>query len=144
MLRGDFGESIGSGGRSVSSLLWDVAPNTFRLNVLALITSLAVAIPAGLLAAVRRQSAFDGGLMVLSTPGISFPSFWLGLMLIIVFAMVLRWLPPFGLTDWKSYMLPVLVLSTEQMALLARLTRSATLEVIEQEVRDNRARQRPE
>jgi peptide/nickel transport system permease protein len=133
MLRGDFGESIGSGGRSVSSLLWDAAPNTFRLNVLALITSVAVAIPAGLLAAVRRQSAFDGGLMVLSTLGISFPSFWLGLMLIIVFAMVLRWLPPFGLTDWKSYLLPVLVLSTEQMALLARLTRSATLEVIEQE-----------
>ena len=52
---------------------------------------------------------------------------------IIVFAMVLRWLPPFGLSDWKSYLLPVLVLSTEQMALLARLTRSATLEVIEQE-----------
>jgi peptide/nickel transport system permease protein len=71
--------------------------------------------------------------MLVSTLGISFPSFWLGLMLIVLFALILRWLPPFGISDWKSYLLPVFVLAAEQMALLARLTRSATLEVMEQE-----------
>jgi peptide/nickel transport system permease protein len=133
MAHGDFGESIGSGGRTVGSLLWDAAPNTLELNALALTVSVLVAIPAGVLAAVRRYSVFDGGLMVFSTVGISFPNFWLGLMLIVVFALVLRWLPPFGMSDWRSFLLPVFVLAAEQMALLARLTRSATLEVLEHE-----------
>jgi peptide/nickel transport system permease protein len=133
MLRGDFGESVGSGGRSVASLLLDAAPNTFQLNVLALLFSIALAIPAGILAAARRASWFDGGLMVGSTLGISLPNFWLGLMLIVLFSLTLRWLPPFGMNDWKSYLLPVFVLASEQMALLARLTRSATLEVMGQE-----------
>ena len=133
MLRGDFGESIGFGGRTVTSLLRDAAPNTLQLNVLALVISVGVAVPAGVLAASRRYSLFDGGLMLVSTLGISFPSFWLGLMLIVLFALILRWLPPFGISDWKSYLLPVFVLAAEQMALLARLSRSATLEVMEQE-----------
>lgn len=133
MLHGDFGESIGFGGRAVASLLLDAAPNTLQLNVLALVISVGVALPAGVIAASRRYSLFDGGLMLLSTLGISFPNFWLGLMLIVLFALILRWLPPFGISDWKSYLLPVFVLAAEQMALLARLTRSATLEVMEQE-----------
>ncbi len=133
MLRGDFGESVGFGGRSVGSLLLDAAPNTFQLNALALVTSIGLAIPAGIIAAARRASMFDGVLMVGSTLGISLPNFWLGLMLIVLFSLMLRWLPPFGMSDWKSYLLPVFVLATEQMALLARLTRSATLEVMGQE-----------
>jgi peptide/nickel transport system permease protein len=133
MLRGDFGDSIGFGGRTVASLLRDAAPNTLQLNVLALLISVAAAVPAGVLAASRRHSLFDGGLMLVSTLGVSFPNFWLGLMLIVLFALILRWLPPFGIGDWKSYLLPVFVLAAEQMALLARLTRSATLEVMEQE-----------
>jgi peptide/nickel transport system permease protein len=133
MLRGDFGDSIGFGGRTVASLLRDAAPNTLQLNVLALLISVSAAVPAGVLAASRRHSLFDGGLMVVSTLGISFPNFWLGLMLIVLFALILRWLPPFGISDWKSYLLPVFVLAAEQMALLARLTRSATLEVMEHE-----------
>jgi ABC-type dipeptide/oligopeptide/nickel transport system permease component len=145
MLRGDFGESIGFGGRSVGSLLKDAAPNTLVLNVLALITSISVALPAGVIAARRRYSIFDGGLMVVSTLGISLPNFWLGLMLIVLFALTLRWLPPFGMSDWRSYLLPVFVLATEQMALLARLTRSATLEVLEHEfVTTARAKGLPE
>jgi ABC-type dipeptide/oligopeptide/nickel transport system permease component len=133
MLRGDFGDSIGFGGRTVVSLLRDAAPNTLQLNVLALLISVAAAVPAGVLAAARRYSPFDGGLMLVSTLGISFPNFWLGLMLIVLFGLILRWLPPFGISDWKSYLLPVFVLAAEQMALLARLTRSATLEVLQQE-----------
>jgi len=133
MLRGDFGESIGSGGKPVAVLLWESAPNTLQLNLLALLTSVGLAIPAGVLAAARRHSSFDRGLMIVSTLGISFPNFWLGLMLIVLFSLILRWLPPFGMSDWRSYLLPVLVLAAEQMALLARLTRSAILEVLEHE-----------
>jgi peptide/nickel transport system permease protein len=130
MLRGDFGESIGFGGRPVDGLLRDAAPNTIQLNALALVASVALAIPAGIVAAARRYSLFDGGLMVVSTLGISLPNFWLGLMLIVLFSLTLRWLPPFGQTDWKSYLLPVVVLASEQMALLARMMRSMTLEVM--------------
>jgi peptide/nickel transport system permease protein len=133
MLRGDFGESVGSGGRSVASLLLDAAPNTLQLNVLALVFSIALAIPAGVVAAARRASLFDAALMLGSTLGISLPNFWLGLMLIVLFSLTLRWLPPFGINDWKSYVLPVFVLATEQMALIARLTRSSMLEVMSQE-----------
>jgi peptide/nickel transport system permease protein len=133
MVHGDFGESIGFGGRGVASLLLDAAPNTLQLNALALLISVGVAVPAGVLAASRRHSLYDGSLMLVSTLGISLPNFWLGLMLIVLFALILRWLPPFGISDWKSYLLPVFVLGAEQMALLARLTRSTTLEVMEQE-----------
>jgi peptide/nickel transport system permease protein len=130
LLRGDFGESIGFGGRPVGALLRDAAPNTIQLNALALVASVALAIPTGIIAAARRHSPFDGALMVVSTLGVSLPNFWLGLMLIVLFSLYLRWLPPFGQTDWKSYLLPVFVLATEQTALLARMTRSITLEVM--------------
>ncbi len=133
VVRGDFGESIGSGGRSVGVLLREAAPNTLLLNVLALVVSVVAAVPAGILAAARRHSVFDGALMGVSTLGLAVPSFWLGLMLIVLFALGLGWLPAFGQTDWKSYLLPVFVLAAEQMALLARLTRSVTLEMLEQD-----------
>ena len=133
MARGDFGTSIVADGRSVSSLLLDAAPNTLQLNVLALLLSIAVAFPAGCLAAIKRNSIYDGGLMVLSTLGVSIPSFWLGLMLIILFSAKLGWLPAFGQADWRSYVMPVFVLAAEGMALLARLVRASTLEVMAQE-----------
>jgi peptide/nickel transport system permease protein len=75
----------------------------------------------------------DMTVMLFSTLGVALPNFWLSLMLIVLFALWLGWLPPFGQDDWKSYLLPVFVLGTEQMALLARLTRTAVLEVLQQE-----------
>ncbi len=130
VVRGDFGESVGFRGKSVAELLWAGIPNTALLNVLSLGLAVAVAIPAGVLAAVRRYSWVDTGLMFLSTLGVALPNFWLGLMLIVLFSLMLKLLPPFGQEDWRSYILPVVVLATAEMALLARLTRSATLEVL--------------
>ncbi len=133
IVRGNFGESIAFGGRPVSDLLLAAAPNTLKLNVLALVISLVIAIPAGIFAAVERYTFFDASTTIFATLGISIPNFWLGLMLIILFALKLRWLPPFGSAGWKAYILPVFVLATEQMALLARLSRATTLEVMNQE-----------
>ncbi|MGI8689225.1 MAG: ABC transporter permease [Thermomicrobiales bacterium] len=133
IVHGDFGESVTFGGRPVSDLLRAAAPNTLKLNALALSIAILVAIPAGFFAAVKRYSFFDGASIFLSTLGISIPNFWLGLMLIILFSLKLGWLPPFGSSGWKAYILPVFVLSSEQMALFARLTRATTLEVMNQE-----------
>jgi peptide/nickel transport system permease protein len=133
IIHGNFGESIAFGGRPVTDLLRAAAPNTLKLNALALFFALVVAIPAGILAAVKRYTIFDASATVFSTLGISIPNFWLGLMLIILSSLKLGWLPPFGSNSWKAYILPVFVLSIEQMALLARLTRATTLEVMGQE-----------
>ena len=133
MLKGDFGTSITMGSLPVGTLLRTSAPATLKLNALAFLFSLAVAIPAGIISAVRRYSIFDHTSMFLSTIGIALPGFWLGLMLIILFSLRLGWLPPFGMESWKSYVLPVAVLATDQTALIARVMRSTTLEVMGQD-----------
>jgi peptide/nickel transport system permease protein len=109
------------------------APATLKLNALAFTISLLIAIPAGIISAVRRYSLFDHSSMILSTIGIALPGFWVGLMLIIVFSLWLKWLPPFGMGSWKNYILPVGVLATEQTALIDRVMRSTTLEVMAQD-----------
>lgn len=133
MLHGDFGVSISMGSLPVGTLLRTALPATLKLNALAFLLSLLVAVPAGITSAVRRYSVFDHVSMLLSTFGIALPGFWIGLMLIILFSLKLGWLPPFGMQSWKSYVLPVLVLATEQTALLARIVRSTTLEVLAQD-----------
>jgi peptide/nickel transport system permease protein len=133
MLTGNFGTSITMGSLPVGSLLATSAPATLKLNALAFTISLLIAIPAGIISAVRRYSLFDHSSMILSTIGIALPGFWVGLMLIIVFSLWLKWLPPFGMGSWKNYILPVGVLATEQTALIARVMRSTTLEVMAQD-----------
>jgi peptide/nickel transport system permease protein len=133
MLRGDFGVSIVRTGQPVSGMLRDAAPVTLKLNAIAFAISLAIAIPVGVAAAVRRNSLFDYTSMVGATLGIALPSFWISLMLIIIFALKLGWLPSSGSGSWKNYVMPVAVLATEQTALLARVARGSTLEVLRQD-----------
>jgi len=133
MLQGDFGVSIVRTGQPVSGMLREAAPVTFKLNALAFAISLAIALPVGTLAAIRRNSAFDYSSMVGATLGIALPSFWISLMLIIIFALKLGWLPSSGSGTWKHYIMPVAVLAVEQTALMARVARGSTLEVLRQD-----------
>ena len=133
MLRGDFGDSLIRRGVPVRDMIFEAVPVTGQLNVLAIGIALLISIPAGIIAGVRRNSAFDYGTTVGSSVGVALPNFWFGLMGIIVFAWMLRWLPPFGLKTWQGYILPVLVLSTEQMAVFTRVMRGATLETLTQD-----------
>jgi peptide/nickel transport system permease protein len=133
LLHGDFGTSMAFGGRPVWTLVSEAAPATFELAALALLLAVLVAIPSGVLGAVRRGSVFDNVLLMVTTAGVAIPNFWLGLLLITAFSLGLGWVPPFGRTDWTSYILPIIVLAVEPMAVLARLTRAITLEVLRQE-----------
>lgn len=130
LLRGDFGESIIRTGVPVGEMIFEAIPVTAALNIYALALALIVSLPLGILAAVRRNSLLDYSTSVGSALGIAVPNFWLGLMLIVLFSLILKWLPPFGLRTWKGYLLPVIVLATEQMAILTRLMRSSIIEVL--------------
>jgi peptide/nickel transport system permease protein len=134
MFRGDFGQSVVRTGVPVSDMLKDAAPVTLKLNALAFFFSVVIAIPMGIIAAVKRNSVFDYVSMVINTLGIAIPAFWAGLMVIIIFSLKLGWFPSAGSQHgWKSYVLPVLVLATEQTALIARLARGSTLEILRQD-----------
>jgi peptide/nickel transport system permease protein len=141
MLRGDFGDSIIRTGVPVRDMIFEAMPVTLQLNGLALLVAIAVAIPAGIIAGVRRNSVFDYTTAFGSTLGVALPNFWIGLMLIVIFAVSLRWLPPYGLRSWQGYILPVAVLATEQMAVFTRVMRGATVEVLNQDfIRTARAK----
>jgi peptide/nickel transport system permease protein len=137
LLTGDLGTSMMRPGMTIGQMIGDAASMTIRLNVLSFVLSfvisLLVAVPVGVLAATRRYSLFDYGSMVGSTLGVAIPNYWIGLMGIVIFSVQLGWLPPYGSDSWRGYVLPVIVLSIEEMAALARLTRGATIEVLGQD-----------
>ena len=130
---GDLGTSVIRTGVPVREMLADAAPVTMRLNLLAILVSVCVAIPLGVLAAVRRHSALDYGSMVGASLGIAMPNYWIGFMLVLLFSLKLGWLPPYQFGTWKHYVLPVTVLAIQEMAILARLTRGATVELLQQD-----------
>ena len=105
-------------------------PTTLLLTVLAMGLSLAIAIPVGILSAVRRNSAFDHGATLAVFFGTSMPVFWTGIMLILLFAVQLRVLPVSGWESWAALVLPTLTLATFSTPLLLRIVRSSMLEVI--------------
>lgn len=134
LLRGDFGQSlIIRPGASVADIIREAAPLTLKLNLLALIFSVALAIPAGIVAGIKRNSLFDYVSVVGSTLGVALPNFWVALVSIIIFGSMLGWLPTYGLSSWTGYILPVAVLALDHTAVLTRLMRGATQEVLGQE-----------
>jgi ABC-type dipeptide/oligopeptide/nickel transport system permease component len=133
MARGNFGESMMRPGQTIGEMIWQAAPPTIYINVFAILISVLIALPIGVIAGIKRYSTFDYGSMLGATLGVCVPNFWLALMLAILFGVYLGILPISGITSWQGYILPVAVLMTEQTALLARLMRASTLEVLAQD-----------
>ena len=105
-------------------------PTTLLLTVLAMALSLLVALPLGVLSAVRRNSIFDHGATFAVFLGTSMPVFWTGIMLILLFAVQFRWLPVSGWESWGALVLPALTLASFSTPLLLRIVRSSMLEVV--------------
>jgi peptide/nickel transport system permease protein len=138
--RGDLGVSLRSS-LPVAALIRDRLPATVELTVAGLLIAVAIAIPAGIVSAVKRGSALDRLAMVGAVAGQAVPIFWLALLLIAFFGVYLRWLPVFGRGSLAHLVLPAVSLSTVILGRLARLVRSSMLEVLGQDyVRTARAK----
>jgi len=143
LLQFDLGASLQSR-RPVTDLLQERLPATLLLAGVTLAVTLALALPLGMLAAVRRGSAWDGGAMAFSMLGVSIPNFWLGPLLILVFSLWLGWFPVSGREGVGSVVLPAVTLGTGLAAVLSRMVRSSMLEVLgEDYIRTARAKGLP-
>lgn len=138
--QGDFGNSLRER-RPVTEIVAERLPATAQLATAALALAVLIGIPAGIIAALRRNSLIDRGLMACAFFGQSAPSFFIGIILILIFSMSLQILPSSGRGTFLHLIMPALALSTGGLATLARLTRSATLEVLSKDfVRTARAK----
>jgi ABC-type dipeptide/oligopeptide/nickel transport system permease component len=128
-LTGDLGRSIRTGAPVLGSIV-EQFPRTLELTAAAMIVALVFGLTAGVLAAVTRHGLLDYAIMTLALFGVATPSFWLGLMLVLVFAVNLRWLPTSGQGDLAHLILPALTLGAGGVGLIARMTRSALLDTL--------------
>jgi ABC-type dipeptide/oligopeptide/nickel transport system permease component len=139
-VRGDFGESVRHG-EPAMGLVLERLPATFELAGAGLLIALCLAIPAGIVSAVRRNTAVDYVSTVVALLGQAMPTFWLGIMLILVFSVRLGWLPSSGRGDLEHLILPAFTLGLFTTARITRLTRSGMLEVLGQDyIRTARAK----
>jgi peptide/nickel transport system permease protein len=138
--RGDFGRSFALE-RPALEVVLDRVPATLELTCAAVLLAILVGIPAGVIAATHEGRWFDRAVMAVVLVGQSVPTFWLGLLMIRIFAVNLHWLPVSGRGTWRELIMPAVALSLWLMALLARLTRSEMLESLAQDyVRTARAK----
>ena len=132
-LQGDLGDSIkypdlGAGGAVLKRL-----PATLYLAGVSLLLAIAIGIPLGVLSAVKRDTLFDGSAKIFALLGQSVPNFWLGLMMMWIFAVKLGWLPTSGTGNWKNFIMPAITLGSFQIAAITRLVRSSMLETLDSE-----------
>ncbi len=129
ILRGDFGRSYITN-RPIIDDIAERFPRTVLLATAAMLLATLTGVTIGVLAAVRPNGWFDRVALAITYVGISFPVYWIGLLLIVIFAVTLRWLPASGYGSWKFLVLPALALGSRSIAYLARVSRSAMLEVL--------------
>jgi peptide/nickel transport system permease protein len=129
LLNFDLGRSLHSQ-QPITALLAERLPATIELALAALLVTLVLALPLGLIAAARHNTAWDQGAMAFSLLGVSIPNFWMGPLLILVFALWLGWFPVSGREEVGAVILPALTLGTSLSAILARMIRSSVLEVL--------------
>ena len=139
-VRGDFGQSVRHG-EPAFGLVAERLPATFELAGAGLALALVLAIPAGIVSAVRRNTLLDYVSTVVALLGQSMPTFWLGIMLILLFSVQLQWLPSSGRGTLDHLILPAITLGLFTTARITRLTRSGMLEVLNQDyIRTARAK----
>lgn len=126
----DFGRSF-LGGTPVSLLIADALPATLLLAVIAMAVSIALSIPLGIKAATSKGKFADQAIRILSLVGLSFPNFWLAIMLVLLFSITLGWLPPSGMDGVASYIMPALTMGVILTATNVRLVRTAMLETLQ-------------
>jgi ABC-type dipeptide/oligopeptide/nickel transport system permease component len=144
LLKGDLGNSFITM-RPVANDLMDKFPFTLLLAFSAMIVSIVVGLAVGIISSLKPNSLLDRGTMLLALTGISAPVFWVGLLLILIVGVNLKWLPPTGYGGVEYLILPAIALGTRSAAFLARVTRSTMLDVLQQDyIRTARAKGLPE
>jgi peptide/nickel transport system permease protein len=137
---GDFGESFQYRAPALRVVL-ERLPATIQLTLAAMLVTIAAGVTLGIGTAVRRGTRYDVAGTILAVLGQSLPNFWLGIMLILLFGVALRWLPTSGFAGWTSLVLPAITLAAFPTALVARLTRSSMLEILNRDyIRTGRAK----
>jgi peptide/nickel transport system permease protein len=131
VLKGDLGRSFRDGREAIDVVL-ERLPKTLELGAAAMALAILIGIPAGVMAALRRGTYVDRALMMVSVLGYSLPTFFLGVLLILLFSLTLRWLPSSGTGTLLHLVMPAVTLGTWIAASLARFTRSAMLDVLSQ------------
>ena len=140
IFRFDFGTSVKDGTPVVTKLL-EALPYTAQLSFAAIAVAMLIGIPVGIISATKQYSIFDKVSTVGALLGFSTPNFWLSIMLILIFAVNLRWCPVSGSGSFRYLILPAIALGTQSAAIITRMTRSSMLEVLNQDyIRTARAK----
>ncbi len=140
LLQGDLGVSLHSR-RPIGEILLERIPATLELALAGLVVAVLIALPLGIIAALRKDTPWDGGAMAFAMLGVSIPNFWMGPLLILVFSLWLGWLPVSGREGPASLVLPALTLGTAMAAILSRMIRATLLEVLNEDyIRTARAK----
>ena len=141
LFHGDLGASLYGSNQKVKTIILEALPRTLSLAGLSFIIAIAIALPAGIISALKRNTSTDTAVSLFAFLGLSMPDFWLAILLIIVFAANLQWLPAIGyeplssgVWEWFSHLiLPSIAIGTGFSAIIARMVRSSLLEVMEAE-----------
>jgi peptide/nickel transport system permease protein len=139
-VRGDLGTSLWSG-QAVTEMILNRLPVTLQLSIMSIILATLIGIPIGVISAVKHNKFIDHFLRVISVGGLSIPNFWLGLILLTVLSLALKWIPPLGyksftenpIVNIQQMILPSICLAITLSASIVRMTRSAVLEVLHSE-----------
>ena len=141
LFHGDLGASLYGSNQKVTTIILEALPRTLSLAGLSFVIAIAIALPAGIISALKRNTPTDTAVSLFAFLGLSMPDFWLAILLIIVFAANLQWLPAIGyeplssgVWEWFSHLiLPSIAIGTGFSAIIARMVRSSLLEVMEAE-----------
>ena len=133
VMHGDFGTSINRKGKPVMDIITGSIGPTASLGAVAVAIALVVGITLGTVAAFSKQKWVNTAVAFVATVGVSVPSFLIALLLMVLFGVILRWLPIIGLSSWKHYIMPAFALALGPIAMISRLTRTSLTEVMRQD-----------